>query len=122
MKKTEVLWRLTKLKNLRFIDWLKLVLSSSGRRLTCETSVDNPICKYGTPFFKPTPPFCIEKKTQKHSWVHFVVKQENLRGTGRLYALVHISVPRSDAQLRLSIPFRGMGAVYADGWANLRSA
>ena len=37
--------------------------------------------------------------------MHFVVKQENLRGTGRLYALVHISVPRSDAQLRLRFHF-----------------
>ena len=40
----EVLWRLAKLKNLRGTDWVKLVLCSSGRRLTCETSVDNPIC------------------------------------------------------------------------------
>ena len=42
--KQEVLWRLAKLKNLRGIDWLKLFLSSSGRRLTHEKSVDNPIC------------------------------------------------------------------------------
>ena len=42
--KPEVLWRLAKLKNLRSIDWVKLVLCSSDRRLTCETSVDNPIC------------------------------------------------------------------------------
>ena len=40
--KPEVLWRLAKLKNLRGINWLKLVLCSSGRRLTCQTSVDNP--------------------------------------------------------------------------------
>ena len=50
-KKPEVLWRLAKLVNLRGIDWLKLVLGSSGRRLSCQASVDNPICKYGTPFF-----------------------------------------------------------------------
>ena len=42
--KPEVLWRLAKLKNLRGIDWVKLVLCSSGHRLTRETSVDNPIC------------------------------------------------------------------------------
>ena len=42
--KPEVLWRLAKLKNLRGIDWVKLDLCSSGRRLTRETSVDNPIC------------------------------------------------------------------------------
>ena len=58
----EVLWWLAKLKKiLRGIDWLILVLWSSSRRLTCEASVDNPICKYGTPFFKPTPLICIEK-------------------------------------------------------------
>ena len=61
-KKPEVLWRLAKLENLRGIDWLKLVLCSSGRRLTCQASVDNPICKYGTPFFKPIPLVCIEIK------------------------------------------------------------
>ena len=61
--KPEVLWRLANLKNLRGIDWLKLVLWSSGRRLKCEASVDNPTCKYGTPFFKPTPLICIEKST-----------------------------------------------------------
>ena len=60
-KKPEVLWRLAKLKNLRGIDWLKHVLSSSGHRLTCQASVDNPICKYGTPFFTPTPLICIKK-------------------------------------------------------------
>ena len=42
--KQEMLWRLAKLKNLRGIDWLNLVLCSSGRRLTSDTSVDNPIC------------------------------------------------------------------------------
>ena len=60
-KQPEVLLRLGKLENLRGIDWLKLFLYSSGRRLTCQASVDNPICKYGTPFFKPTPLICIEK-------------------------------------------------------------
>ena len=40
-KKPEVLWRLAKLENLRGIDWLKVVLCSSGRRLTCQASVDN---------------------------------------------------------------------------------
>ena len=52
-------------KSLRGIDWLKLVPCSSGRRLTREASVDNPICKYGAPFFKPTHPICIEKKAPK---------------------------------------------------------
>ena len=61
-KKPEVLWRLAKLKNLRGIDWLKHVLCSSGRRMICQASVDNPICMYGTPFFKTTSPICIEKK------------------------------------------------------------
>ena len=42
-KKLEVLWRLAKLENLRGIDWLKLVLFSSSRRLTCQASVDNSI-------------------------------------------------------------------------------
>ena len=60
-KKPEVLWRLAKLENLRGIDWLKHVLSSSGHRLTYQASVDNPICKYGTPFFTPTPLICIKK-------------------------------------------------------------
>ena len=31
----------------------------------------------------------------------FVAKQENLRGTGRLHALVHIFVALSDAQAEL---------------------
>ena len=59
--KPEVLWRLAKLKNLRGINWLKLVLWSSGRRPTSETSVDNPICKYGTQFFNPNLLIGIEK-------------------------------------------------------------
>ena len=64
-------------------------------------SVDNPICKYGTPFFKPIPSFALKKKPLKQSWVLFVAKQENLRGTGRLHALVHIFVALSDAQAEL---------------------
>ena len=102
MCKPEVLWRLAKLKNLRGIDWLKLVLWSSGRRHTREASVDNPICKYGAPFFNPTPRICIDKKHLKHACVRFLVKQENLRDTGRLHALIHIFVPRSDAHAKLS--------------------
>ena len=102
MCKPEVLWRLANLKNLQGIDWLKLVLWSSGRRLTREASVDNPICKYGTPFFKPTPLICIEKKRLKQAFVRFLAKQENLRDTGRLHALIHIFVSRSDAQAKLS--------------------
>ena len=88
-------------KSLRGIDWLKLVLCSSGRRLTREASVDNPICKYGAPFFKPTHPICIEKKPLKQAWVRFVAKKGNLRGTGRLHALVHIFLARSDVQAEL---------------------
>ena len=57
----EVVWRLAKPKNLRGIDWLILVLWSSSRRLTRETSVDNPICKYGTQFFNPNLLIGIEK-------------------------------------------------------------
>ena len=98
--KPEVLWRLAKLKNLRGIDWLKLLLCSSGRRQTREASVDNSIYKYGTPFFMSTPLSCL-KTPLKQAWVRFLVKQENLRGTGKLYALVHTFVPRSDAQAKL---------------------
>ena len=60
-RKPEVVWRLAKPKNLRGIDWLILVLWSSGRRLTRETSVDNPICKYGAQFFNPNLLIGIEK-------------------------------------------------------------
>ena len=84
-------------KTLRGIDWLILVLWSSSRRLTCEASVDNPICNYGTPFFKPTLSFAL-KKPLKQALVRFVAKQENLRGTDRLHALVCIFVPSSDAR------------------------
>ena len=34
--------------------------------------------------------------------MRFLDKQENLRGTGRLHALIHIFVPRSDAKAKLS--------------------
>ena len=34
--------------------------------------------------------------------MRFLAKQENLRDTGTLYALVHIFVPRSGAQAKLS--------------------
>ena len=61
-KKPEVLWRLAKLKNLRGIDYLKHVLCSSGRRLTRQASVDNPIYKYRTPFFKPTTLIALKNK------------------------------------------------------------
>ena len=33
--------------------------------------------------------------------MRFVAKQENLRGTGGMHALVHIFVPHSDAQAKL---------------------
>ena len=42
--KPEVLWRLTKRKNLRGIDRLQLVLLSSGCRLTRDASIDHRIC------------------------------------------------------------------------------
>ena len=41
------------------------------------------------------------KKNPEAVLVRFVAKQENLRGTGRLHALVHIFVARSDAQAAL---------------------
>ena len=69
--------------------------------MTCQASVDNPICMYGTPFFKLTSLICIEKKPLKQAWVRFVAKHDNLRVTGRLHALVHIFVARSDAQAKL---------------------
>ena len=48
------------------------------------------------------PLICIEKKnTLKQAWVRFMAKQENLRGTCRLHALVHVFVSRSDAQAKL---------------------
>ena len=34
--------------------------------------------------------------------MRFLAKQENLRDTGRLHALIHIFVSRSDAQAKLS--------------------
>ena len=54
--------------------------------------------------------------------MRFVAKHDNLRVTGRLHALVHIFVARSDAQAKLRIPFRGNEAVYEDRLAILRSA
>ena len=82
-----MIWRLAKLNNLRGIDWLKLVLYSSGRRLTRATSVDSPM------------------------------EQENLRGTGRLHALVHIFAPRSGAQAMSedSIFWYGRPFIQTDG-------
>ena len=41
------------------------------------------------------------KKTPEAGLGAFLAKQENLRGTGRLHALVHIIVARSDAQAEL---------------------
>ena len=55
--KAEVLWRLAKLKNLRGINWLKLVVCSSGIRLTCQTSVDNPFVSMGRRSSSPPLPF-----------------------------------------------------------------
>ena len=91
-RKPEVVWRLTKPKNLRCVDWLKLVLWSSGRRPTLETSVDNPICKYGTQFFNPNLLIGIEKRPLNHAWVRFVAKKENLWGSGRLHAVLFTSL------------------------------
>ena len=41
------------------------------------------------------------KKAPEAGLGAFVAKQENLRGTGRLHALVHIFVARSDAHTEL---------------------
>ena len=50
-------------------------------------------------------------------WVRFLAKQENLRGTGRLHPLVHISLPRSDAQAMFedSIVWYGRPFMQTDG-------
>ena len=77
-----MLWQIDKLNNLWGIDWLNLVLLSSGRRLTREASVDNPTCMNGMPmpFFKPIYPICIAKKPLKQAYVRFVDEKENLMG------------------------------------------
>ena len=64
-------------------------------------SVGNPICKYGTPFFKPSPSFALKKALEAGLAALFVTKQEDLRGTCRLHALVYIFVAISDAQAEL---------------------
>ena len=46
----------------------------------------------------PSLSFALKKKPLKQAWVRFVAKQDNLRVTGRLHALVHIFAPRSGAQ------------------------
>ena len=47
--------------------------------------------------------------------MRFVAKQGNLLGPGRLHALVHIFVPRSDAQAKLDdFYFEVRKAVYVD--------
>ena len=91
---------MAKQENLRGIDWQKRVHLSSGRRLTRVASVGNPICKYGAPFFKPTPSFAL-KKALEAGLGAFCDKQENLRGTGRLHALVYIFVALFDALAEL---------------------
>ena len=53
--------------------------------------------------------FALKKKAPEAGLGAFVAKQENLRGTGRLHALAHIFVARSDAKPSLRIPFRGIG-------------
>ena len=47
------------------------------------------------------PLICIEKKPLQQAWVLSVAKQEAMRCTGRLHALVHIFVALSDAQAEL---------------------
>ena len=42
------------------------------------------------------------KKAPEAGLGAFLAKQENLRDTGRLHALIHIFVPRSDGQAKLS--------------------
>ena len=87
---------------MRGIDWLKLVLCSSGRRLTCQASVDNPIfVSMGRHSSSPPLSFAL-KKAPEAGLGAFVAKQENLRGTGRLHALVHIFVARSNALAELA--------------------
>ena len=43
------------------------------------------------------------KKPLKQACVRFVAKQDNLRVTGRLHALVHIFLALSDAQAELEV-------------------
>ena len=47
----------------------------------------------------------------------FVTKQENLRGTDKLHALVHIFVPRSEVQAKLadSISWYGWSFMQTNG-------
>ena len=116
--KPEVLWRLAKLKNLRGINWLKLVLCSSGRRLTCQTSVDNPfVLLVWDAVLQAHPSHLHGKKPLKQAWVRFLSKQENLRGTGRLHSLFHFFVPRSDTQAMFedSIKWYGRPFMQTDG-------
>ena len=47
------------------------------------------------------PPHLHRKKPLKQAWMLFLTKQEDLRGTGWLHALVHIFVALSDAQAEL---------------------
>ena len=62
-KKPEVLWRLAKLVNLRGIDWLKLVLRSSGRRLTCRQASIIPFVSMGRHSSSPPLSFALKKST-----------------------------------------------------------
>ena len=56
------------------------------------------------------------KKAPEAGFGAFVAKQENLRDTGRLHALVHIFVASSDAQAELedSIPRYGRSFMQTD--------
>ena len=47
------------------------------------------------------PLICIAKKAPEAGLVRFMAKQEDLRGTCRLHALVHVFVSRSDAHAKL---------------------
>ena len=74
-----------------------------------QASVDNPICKYGTPFFKPTPLICTEKKPLKQVWVRL---WPNKKTCGALVDCMLLSTSLCHVLMRklsLRIPFRGMG-------------
>ena len=52
------------------------------------------------------------KKAPEAGMGAFVAKQENLRGTGRLHALAHIFVARSDAQAELEDSISRYGRLF----------
>ena len=73
---------------------------STGKNLfSCYQAPRIPLVSKGRRSSSPLIPFALPEKSP---WVIFVTKQENLRGTNKLHAFVHIFVPRSDAQAKLA--------------------